>query len=76
MGEAPGAREGPEAATMPGPVARRQSACPGASATTAVMGRKTYDVLMEQGGQSAMPPVDVIIFSRPVRRWSIRAFAS
>ena len=31
---------------------------------TAVMGRKTYAVLTAQGGQGAMPDLDVIVFSR------------
>ena len=31
---------------------------------TAVMGRKTYVVLTAQGGQGAMPDLDVIVFSR------------
>jgi dihydrofolate reductase len=31
---------------------------------TAVMGRKTYDVLTAQGGEGAMPGLDVVVFSR------------
>ena len=31
---------------------------------TAVMGRKTYDVLIAQGGDGAMPGLDVVVFSR------------
>ncbi|HEX2249100.1 MAG TPA: dihydrofolate reductase family protein [Gemmatimonadales bacterium] len=31
---------------------------------TAVMGRKTYEVLTAQGGNGAMPGLDVIVFSR------------
>ena len=31
---------------------------------TAVMGRKTYDVLTGQGGDGAMPGLDVVVFSR------------
>ena len=31
---------------------------------TAVMGRKTYEVLMAQGGGGAMPGIDVVVFSR------------
>ena len=31
---------------------------------TAVMGRKTYDVLTAQGGHGAMPGLDVVVFSR------------
>ena len=31
---------------------------------TAVMGRKTYDLMTAQGGQGAMPGLDVIVFSR------------
>src|SRR5262249_59157684 len=31
---------------------------------TAVMGRKTYDVLTAQGGYGAMPGLDVVVFSR------------
>ncbi len=31
---------------------------------TAVMGRKTYEVLTAQGGHGAMPGLDVIVFSR------------
>jgi dihydrofolate reductase len=30
---------------------------------TAVMGRKTYDVLTSQGGDGAMPGLDVVVFS-------------
>lgn len=33
---------------------------------TAVMGRKTYEVLTAQSGQGAMPGLDVIVFSRTV----------
>ena len=31
---------------------------------TAVMGRKTYEVLSAQGGHGAMPGLDVVVFSR------------
>jgi dihydrofolate reductase len=31
---------------------------------TAVMGRKTYDVMTAQGGDGAMPGLDVVVFSR------------
>jgi dihydrofolate reductase len=31
---------------------------------TAVMGRKTYDVLTAQGGDGTMPGLDVVVFSR------------
>jgi dihydrofolate reductase len=31
---------------------------------TAVMGRKTYDVLTAQGGDGALPGLDVVVFSR------------
>lgn len=31
---------------------------------TAVMGRKTYQVLIAQGGNGAMPGLDVVVFSR------------
>jgi dihydrofolate reductase len=31
---------------------------------TAVMGRKTYEVLTAQGGHGAMPGIDVVVFSR------------
>src|SRR5688572_18380802 len=31
---------------------------------TAVMGRKTYEVLTAQGGNGALPGVDVVVFSR------------
>ena len=31
---------------------------------TAVMGRKTYEVLVTQGGDGAMPGLDVVVFSR------------
>jgi dihydrofolate reductase len=31
---------------------------------TAVMGRKTYEVVRAQGGEGAMPGLDVIVFSR------------
>jgi dihydrofolate reductase len=31
---------------------------------SAVMGRKTYDVMTAQGGQGAMPGLEVIVFSR------------
>ena len=31
---------------------------------TAVMGRKTYEMMTAQGGQGAMPGLDVIVFSR------------
>jgi dihydrofolate reductase len=31
---------------------------------TAVMGRKTYEVVTAQGGNGAMPGLDVVVFSR------------
>jgi dihydrofolate reductase len=31
---------------------------------TAVMGRKTYDIVKAQGGNGAMPGLDVVVFSR------------
>jgi dihydrofolate reductase len=31
---------------------------------TAVMGRKTYEVVTAQGGKGAMPGIDVVVFSR------------
>ncbi|MFP5287071.1 MAG: dihydrofolate reductase family protein, partial [Thermoanaerobaculia bacterium] len=31
---------------------------------TAVMGRKTYEVVTAQGGEGAMPGLDVVVFSR------------
>jgi dihydrofolate reductase len=31
---------------------------------TAVMGRKTYDVMTKQGGNGAIPGIDVVVFSR------------
>jgi dihydrofolate reductase len=31
---------------------------------TAVMGRKTYEVMTAQGGHGAMPGIDVVVFSR------------
>ncbi len=31
---------------------------------TAVMGRKTYEVMTAQGGHGEMPEIDVIVFSR------------
>ena len=31
---------------------------------TAVMGRKTYEVMTAQGGTGAMPGIDVVVFSR------------
>ena len=31
---------------------------------TAVMGRKTYDIVRAQGGNGAMPGIDVVVFSR------------
>lgn len=34
---------------------------------TAVMGRKTYDVLTAQGGDGAMPGLDIIVFTRTLR---------
>src|SRR5437762_4993940 len=34
---------------------------------TAVMGRKTYEVLAAQGGHGAMPGLEVIVFSRTLR---------
>ncbi len=33
---------------------------------TAVMGRKTYEVLTAQGGQGTLPGLDVIVFSRTI----------
>jgi dihydrofolate reductase len=33
---------------------------------TAVMGRKTYEALTAQGGQGAVPGLDVIVFSRTI----------
>jgi dihydrofolate reductase len=35
---------------------------------TAVMGRKTYEVMTAQGGNGAMPGLDVIVFSRTLPR--------
>ncbi|MDP9280361.1 MAG: dihydrofolate reductase family protein [Gemmatimonadota bacterium] len=35
---------------------------------TAVMGRKTYEVMTAQGGHGAMPGLDVIVFSRTLPR--------
>ena len=37
---------------------------------TAVMGRKTYEVLTAQGGNGAMPGLEVIVFSRTLRATS------
>jgi dihydrofolate reductase len=34
---------------------------------TAVMGRKTYEVLIAQGGSGALPGLDVVVFSRTLR---------
>jgi len=34
---------------------------------TAVMGRKTYEVVTAQGGNGAMPGLDVVVFSRTLR---------
>jgi len=34
---------------------------------TAVMGRKTYEVLTAQGGQGALPGLEVVVFSRTLR---------
>jgi len=34
---------------------------------TAVMGRKTYEVLTAQGGHGALPRLDVVVFSRTLR---------
>ena len=34
---------------------------------TAVMGRKTYEVLSAQGGQGQLPGIDVVVFSRTLR---------
>jgi len=34
---------------------------------TAVMGRKTYDVLTAQGGHGALPGLEVVVFSRTLR---------
>jgi dihydrofolate reductase len=34
---------------------------------TAVMGRKTYEVLTAQGGHGAMPGLDVVVFSRTLQ---------
>ena len=33
---------------------------------TAVMGRKTYDVMKTQGGNGAMPGLDIVVFSRTI----------
>jgi len=44
---------------------------------TAVMGRKTYDVLIAQGGDGAMPGLDVVIFSQSLpatERTGVRIF--
>ena len=38
---------------------------------TAVMGRKTYEVLTAQGGHGAMPGLDVVVFSRTLPAASI-----
>jgi dihydrofolate reductase len=35
---------------------------------TAVMGRKTYEIMTAQGGHGAMPGLDVIVFSRTLPR--------
>ena len=35
---------------------------------TAVMGRKTYEVMTAQGGHGAMPGLDVVVFSRTLPR--------
>jgi dihydrofolate reductase len=35
---------------------------------TAVMGRKTFLTTMQQGGDGAMPGVDVVVFSRTLRQ--------
>ena len=34
---------------------------------TAVMGRKTYEVMTAQGGNGAMPGLDVVVFSRTLK---------
>ena len=34
---------------------------------TAVMGRRTFEVVLAQGGGGAMPGIDVIVFSRTLR---------
>ena len=34
---------------------------------TVVMGRKTYEVMTEQGGSGAMPGLDVVVFSRTLK---------
>ena len=34
---------------------------------TAIMGRKTYDVLTAQGGHGALPGLEVVVFSRTLR---------
>ncbi|MEO7133506.1 MAG: dihydrofolate reductase family protein [Vicinamibacterales bacterium] len=34
---------------------------------TAVMGRKTYEVLAAQGGNGAMPGLDIVVFSRTLQ---------
>jgi dihydrofolate reductase len=39
----------------------------GAQFDTAVMGRKTFLVTIEQGGSGAMPGLDVVVFSRTLR---------
>jgi dihydrofolate reductase len=44
---------------------------------TAVMGRKTYEVLTAQGGHGAMPGLDVVVFSRTLpaaRHRGVRIF--
>jgi dihydrofolate reductase len=45
---------------------------------TAVMGRKTYEVMTAQGGNGAMPGLDVVVFSRtlpPSRSKGVRIVA-
>jgi hypothetical protein len=42
---------------------------------TAVMGRKTYEVLTAQGGHGAMPGLEVVVFSRTLPAATHRASA-
>lgn len=39
---------------------------------TAVMGRKTYEMMTAQGGHGAMPGLDVLVFSRTLKAASYR----
>jgi dihydrofolate reductase len=41
---------------------------------TAVMGRKTYEVLTKQGGDGTMPGLDVVVFSRTLPEAERRGF--